>query len=100
MSTTFITLSASSHLQGQRVRIRDYQFWNRAQGKSNLMSYQKRMKHHVVLTKMHILDINNSNKHFLSMFRQGVNSNGKLREPKIMIDHDMISKFSICDVTI
>lgn len=76
------------------------QFWNRAQGKSNLMSYQKRMKHHVVLTKMHILDINNSNKHFLSMFRQGVNSNGKLREPKIMIDHDMISKFSICDVTI
>lgn len=74
------------------------QFWNRAQGKSNLMSYQKRMKHHVVLTKMHILDINNSNKHFLSMFRQGVNSNGKLREPKIMIDHEIISKFSICDV--
>ena len=34
------------------------------------MSYQKRMKHHVVLSKMHILDINNSNKHFLSMFRQ------------------------------
>ena len=58
------------------------------------------MKHHVVLSKMHILDINNSNKHFLSMFRQGVNSNGKLREPKIMIDHDRISKFSICDVII
>ena len=52
----------------------------------------------MVLTKMHILDINNSNKHFLSMFRQGVNSNGKLREPKIMIDHEIISKFSICDV--
>lgn len=74
------------------------QFWNRAQGKPNLMSYQKRMKHHVVITRMHILDINNSNKQFLGKFRQGINSNGKLREPKIMIDHDMISKFSICDI--
>lgn len=71
------------------------QFWNRAQNKDNLMSYHKRMKHHIDLKKVYILDINNSNKQFLSVFKQGVNSNGKLREPKIMIDHKMLDKFVI-----
>lgn len=71
------------------------QFWNQVQHKSNLMSYHNRMKHHVELKKVHILDINNSNKQFLSMFKQGVNSNGKLRQPKIMIDQKVLDVFRI-----
>ncbi|MGF0032330.1 hypothetical protein ACQRBN_05125 [Bariatricus sp. SGI.154] len=71
------------------------QFWNRVQNKDNPMSYHKRMKHHIDLKKVYILDINNSNKQFLGMFKQGVNSNGKLREPKIMIDHKVLDEFVI-----
>lgn len=70
-------------------------FWNKAQNKANEMSYSSRMKNSVQLTKYYILDINNENKKYLSKFRQGINSDGHLREPKIMIDNENLDKFII-----
>jgi len=75
-------------------------FWNRAQNKANEMSYSSRMKNSVQLTKYYILDINNNNKQYLSKFRQGVNSDGHLREPKIMIDNENLDKFVIAKANI
>lgn len=73
-------------------------FWNKMQKKSNLMSYAKRMKNTIILKKVYILDINNSNKEFLTMFKQGINSNGKMREPKIMIEHKNLEHFIIREI--
>lgn len=74
------------------------QFWNQVQNKRNLMSYSSRMKYSIELKKMYILDINSENKEYLTMFKQGVNSNGKLRAPKIMIEQDNISHFIIAEL--
>ena len=68
-------------------------FWNKAQEKDNLMSYSKKMKNSVELTHAYIFDINRENKQFLKKFGQGVNSNGKPRKPKIMIEQDNYSDF-------
>lgn len=73
-------------------------FWNTVRKKSNLLSYAKRMKHSVVLKKAYILDINKENSQYLSKFKQGINSNGKPREPKIMIDSDNIKYFLIKEI--
>lgn len=70
-------------------------FWNEQQNKKNLMSYSQKMKHHVSLKKMYILDINKSNKQFLTIFKQGINSNGKPRAPKIMIDEKNLEHFIV-----
>jgi hypothetical protein len=75
-------------------------FWNRMQKKNNLMSYSKRMKNTIVLKKVYVLDINNSNKQYLTMFKQGVNSNGKLREPKIMIEDKNLEHFIIKEINL
>ena len=56
------------------------------------------MKHSVTLEKMYILDINQDNAGYLTVFRQGVNSNGKLRKPKIMIEQDQLSHFAIVEL--
>ena len=53
------------------------------------------MKHSVKLTAAYILDINHENYKYLSKFKQGINANGKPREPKIMIDMDNIEHFII-----
>lgn len=70
-------------------------FWNRMLKKKNLLSYGKKMKNSVVLTEYYILEINNNNKIHLSIFHQGKNSNGKERNPKIMIDKNFISTFLV-----
>lgn len=70
-------------------------FWNEAQHKANPMSYSKRMKHDVTLECAHVLDINPSNCKYLSMFKQGINSDGKPRNPKIMIDTNTIEHFTL-----
>ena len=72
-------------------------YWNRALGKENLLSYSKRMKNNVELTHAYIFDINASNKRYLSKFAQGVNSNGRPREPKIMIDQENFSRFLLSE---
>lgn len=72
-------------------------YWNSMQKKTNLMSYHKRMKNNVDLTRALILDINDKNKGYLSKFRQGINSNGKPREPKIMIDYDKMDQFILLE---
>lgn len=69
------------------------QFWNTIQGKSNLMSYSARMKNQVDLKKAFVLDINSNNRNYLTKFKQGVNSDGSLRNPKIMVDMDSIEHF-------
>lgn len=70
-------------------------FWNQQQGKEDPMSYSKRMKHHVELTDFMILEINRYNEKYLSVFNQGLNSNGLPREPKIKINKNSINNFLI-----
>lgn len=80
----------------------DYQYevtnyWNKVQKKKDLMSYHKKMKHSVTLTKMYILDINCDNRKYLTIFKQGINSNGKPRKPKIMIEDKNLEHFVIAE---
>lgn len=82
----------------EKDNIHDYEvtkFWNTAQNKDNLMSYASKMKNNVRLKRVYFLDINSSNCEYISMFKQGVNSNGKPREPKIMIEQDNLKYFVI-----
>ena len=65
------------------------------QGKADLLSYHKRMKNNVTLKKVYLLDINYGNKEYLTMFKQGINSNGKPRAPKIMIEQDNLKHFIV-----
>ncbi len=76
------------------------QYWNAMCGKDNLMSYSKRMKHSVQLKKYYLLDINLQNMQYLSRFKQGINSNGKPREPKIMIEMCNLGKFVIAELAL
>ena len=73
-------------------------FWNTQQGKENLMSYHKRMKHDVTLKRAYLLDIHAGNREYLTMFKQGINSNGKPRAPKIMIEQDNLKHFMIEEI--
>lgn len=71
------------------------EYWNKAQNKENLHSYGDKMKHSVKLTSYYILEINKYNKKYLQIFKQGKNSNGKEREPKIMIPDKNIGNFLV-----
>ena len=73
-------------------------FWNKAQNKSNPMSYAKKMKHSVQLKRVYILDINYRNMEYLTKFKQGINSNGKPRKPKIMIDDINMEHFILAQI--
>lgn len=73
-------------------------YWNKVQNKENILSYSKRMKNSVVLEKAYILDINKDNFNYLSKFKQGINSDGKPREPKIMIDIKNLEHFVIKEI--
>ena len=70
-------------------------YWNTVQNKEDLLSYSKKMKNKVILKKSVILDINGNNFSSLSVFKQGINSNGKLREPKIMVSEEKIDDFIV-----
>lgn len=71
------------------------EFWNRAQNKTDLHSYGNKMKYSVKITKYYILEINKYNKKYLEIFKQGKNSDGKSREPKIMIPDKYIENFLV-----
>ena len=75
-------------------------FWNTAQKKPNLMSYSSRMKNNVTLKRMMLLDINSSNCQYLSVFKQGLNSGGTPREPKILIEIDNLKHFIIDELVL
>ncbi len=70
-------------------------FWNKILGKDNLYSYKNKMKNSVKLTSYCILEINKFNKDYLDIFKQGHNSNGKPRKPKILIKKNKINNFLI-----
>lgn len=74
--------------------------WNTLLEKKDLYSYSGKMKHDITLTKVLILDINPSNMEYLTIFRQGVNSNGRPRQPKIMIEHTNLSHFILKEVNL
>lgn len=87
----------------EKDSLHDYEvtkFWNTAQHKPNLMSYSSRMKNNVRLKRVYILDINFSNREFLTKFKQGINSNGKPRAPKIMIEQDNLQHFIVEEMTL
>jgi len=70
-------------------------FWNTLLKKSNLMSYASKMKNSVELTSYLILEINRFNSQYLDVFKQGHNSDGSPRAPKISIKKQNISNFLI-----
>lgn len=73
-------------------------FWNTALHKIDLTSYGKKMKNNVTLRKAYVLDINSSNQKYLTLFKQGINSNGKPRAPKIMINNNNLEHFIINEI--
>lgn len=75
-------------------------FWNKVQGKLDLLSYSKKMKHSVTLDNFQILEINTYNEKYLTPFNQGLNSNGLPRNPKIKINKKHLKNFLIYDSTI
>ena len=70
-------------------------FWNTVQGKDNLMSYANKMKHSIHLESFYILEINKYNFKYIDIFNQGINSDGKKRNPKISISNKNINNFII-----
>lgn len=70
-------------------------YWNTKQGKENKMSYSKKMKAKVILKSYMILEINKSNIRYLTKYHQGKNSNGKERNPKIIINKKELDNFII-----
>lgn len=70
-------------------------FWNTQLGKDNLLSYAQKMKNAVRLTSYSVLEINRFNKQYLDVFRQGHNSDGSPRNPKITIRNCNIGNFLI-----
>ncbi len=70
-------------------------FWNKLHKKDNLMSYSDKMKHSVKLTSYSVLEINRFNSCYLDVFRQGHNSDGSPRAPKISIKKKNINNFLI-----
>ena len=73
-------------------------YWNRLLNKDNLNSYADKMKHDATVVRAYVLDINNDNKVYLSIFRQGVNSNGRPRAPKIMIEEKSLEHFILEEI--
>lgn len=71
------------------------EFWNEVQNKKNTHSYGDKMKYSVKITEYYVLEINKYNKKYLKVFHQGKNSNGKPREPKIMIPNKYIENFRV-----
>ena len=53
------------------------------------------MKHSVSLKNYLILEINKYNMKYLDIFKQGKNSDGKPRNPKIMISNKNINNFLV-----
>ena len=74
------------------------EFWNKAKNKDDLRSYSDKMKYSVSLKKAYILDINKNNFSYLSKYKQGLNSNGKPRPPKIMIKEKEYDHFVIKEI--
>ena len=70
-------------------------FWNEAQGKDDLMSYANKMKYSVKISSYSILELNKYNKKYICIYKQGKNSNGKPREPKINIKNKDLPNFII-----
>lgn len=71
------------------------EYWNTLLGKENLRSYGKRMKHSVSLKSYYVLELNKYNKKYIKIYKQGKNSDGKPREPKIMIKDGDINNFLV-----
>ncbi|MEG1506386.1 MAG: hypothetical protein RR290_04420 [Clostridia bacterium] len=82
------------------VRDRDYNykvtnFWNNQLKKDNLLSYGNKMKYSVKIKSYYILELNKYNRKYIDIFNQGINSNGKFREPKIIIKTANLGNFII-----
>lgn len=70
-------------------------FWNKMLNKDDLFSYGNKMKFSVTVTNYQILELNRFNKSYLRIYNQGKNSNGKSREPKIIINKRDINNFLV-----
>ncbi len=71
------------------------EFWNKEQEKDDLRSYSNKMKYSVKIKSYYILELNKYNKKYLKIYHQGINSDGKPRNPKIMISSKDLNNFII-----
>ena len=70
-------------------------YWNSKQNKPNIMSYSDKMKYKVNIKSYYILELNKYNKQYIDMFKQGKNSDGSPRNPKISISMKKIDNFLV-----
>ena len=93
------------YIVGEHLTVKDSDFnyevtkyWNSLQKKDDLHSYESKMKNRIILLKSYILDINANNFNKLIQFKQGINSNGKLRSPKILINTSNLEDFKVSEI--
>lgn len=70
-------------------------YWNSVQNKDDNLSYSNKMKYEVHLKSYYILEINKNNYKYVDIYNQGVNSDGKPRNPKISISTKNFDNFLI-----
>ena len=70
-------------------------YWNSVQNKDDNLSYSNKMKYEVNLKSYYILEINKNNYKYVDIYNQGVNSDGKPRNPKISISTKNFDNFLI-----
>ena len=107
-STVVNQIKSNGHIfyiVGEHLTVKDSDFnyevtkyWNSLQEKDDLHSYEAKMKNRIILLKSYILDINANNFNKLIQFKQGINSNGKLRNPKIMINTSNLEDFKVSEI--
>ena len=107
-STVVNQIKSNGHIfyiVGEHLTVKDSDFnyevtkyWNSLQKKDDLHSYEAKMKNRIILLKSYILDINANNFNKLIQFKQGINSNGKLRSPKIMINTSNLEDFKVSEI--
>lgn len=75
-------------------------FWNTLLNKENKLSYKDRMKNSVKIVNAYVIEIKPTDIDKLSIFKQGVNSNGKTRKEKISISNTKLKDFEVYKITI
>lgn len=82
----------------EKDRDHDYvvtKYWNEHQNKKDLKSYSNKMKYSVKFKSYYILELNKYNKKYIKMFKQGKNSDGSPRKPKISISIKNLNNFLV-----
>ncbi len=70
-------------------------YWNKLQNKTSLFSYSDKMKYSIKMKSYYVLELNKYNKKYIDVYKQGKNSDGSTRKPKICISMKNINNFLV-----